>query len=226
MGTRRENIAEPQARVRYAIDELPTGERRVMLERVPRHASVLDVGCWSGSAGRFLIEHRDVIVEGVEPDRTMAALAAHTYRNVFVASFEEFLDQSEGRYDRLLFLDVLEHLPDPSEPLRGSRRLVTPGGRALVSIPNVAHWTLRKELLLGRWRYEETGLLDRSHLRFFTRDSAVEMLEAAGWSIRWESASIGQIPLISVPEHWLSFFNRWPSLFGVQILFEIEPNEA
>jgi 2-polyprenyl-3-methyl-5-hydroxy-6-metoxy-1,4-benzoquinol methylase len=194
-----------------------------MLERIPEGANVLDVGCWSGSAGRFLIKHRDATVDGVEPDERMASLASHSYRRVFVGSLQDFLSEGQGRYDRLLFLDVLEHLPDPTEPLRRSKRLLNGGGRALVSIPNVAHWSVRKELLLGRWRYQDTGLLDRSHLRFFTFDSAAEFLINAGWEIRWRSASLGQTPLIALPEQWLTLLKRWPSLFAVQALFEIEP---
>jgi 2-polyprenyl-3-methyl-5-hydroxy-6-metoxy-1,4-benzoquinol methylase len=194
-----------------------------MLERVPEGASVLDVGCWSGSAGRFLIEHRNATIDGIEPDEGMASLARHSYRRVFVGSFEDFLTEGQGSYDRLLFLDVLEHLPNPIEPLRRSKQLLNNGGRALVSIPNVAHWSIRKELLLGRWRYEDTGLLDRSHMRFFTLDSAAELLIDAGWEISWESVSLGQPPLIALPQRWLTVLKRWSSLFAVQALFEIQP---
>jgi 2-polyprenyl-3-methyl-5-hydroxy-6-metoxy-1,4-benzoquinol methylase len=210
---------------RYSTNEPPKGERRLLLERVPEGADVLDIGCWSGSAGRFLIKHRNATVDGIEPDERMASLARADYRDVFVGPLEQFLIERRCRYDCLLFLDVLEHLVDPSELLRRSKQLVYPGGRALVSIPNVAYWSVRKELLLGRWQYQDNGLLDRTHLRFFTRDSAAELLRDAGWQICWTSASLGQVPLISLPERWLSFFRRWPSLFGVQTLFEVEALE-
>jgi 2-polyprenyl-3-methyl-5-hydroxy-6-metoxy-1,4-benzoquinol methylase len=224
VSTSRKNIAQrPAGHARYAVDQAPTGERRVMLELVPEGASVLDVGCWSGSVGKFLMENRNAIVDGVEPDERMASLAKGSYRHVFLGSLEDYLSRSDTRYDRLLFLDVLEHLPEPMELLRRSRQLLRHEGRALVSIPNVAYWSIRKELLLGRWRYEDTGLLDRTHLRFFTLDSAAELLIGAGWEIRWKSVSVGQTPLISLPEQWLTLLKRWPSLFAVQALFEIEP---
>jgi 2-polyprenyl-3-methyl-5-hydroxy-6-metoxy-1,4-benzoquinol methylase len=219
-----QKIAEPRrSHERYAIDQAVRGARRVLLERVPHGASVLDVGCWSGAAGKFLVEHRRASVDGIEPEPAMAALAARICRNVFVGSFEDFLSSRSECYDRLLFLDVLEHLPDPSEALRRSKQLVYPDGGALVSIPNVAYWWVRKELLCGRWRYTDSGLLDRTHLWFFTLESAAELLADAGWSIRWNTVSIGQPPLVSLPEKWLRLLRRWPSLFGVQALFEIEP---
>lgn len=208
---------------RYAIDQPVDGERRNLLERVPHGASVLDVGCWAGAAGKFLIQHRRATVDGIEPESAVAALARPFYRDVFVGSLEDFVTSRRECYDRLLFLDVLEHLPEPSEALSRSKQLVHPDGRALVSIPNIAYWWVRKELLRGRWRYADNGLLDRTHLRFFTLETAAELLTDAGWSIRWHAVSIGQPPLLSVPEKWLKPLKRWPSLFGVQALFEVEP---
>jgi O-antigen biosynthesis protein len=205
------------------MDESPTGERRVMLERVPGGATVLDVGCWGGSVGRFLMKHRHVTVDGVEPDPEIASHARRFYRDVFVCAVEDFLTDDQRVYDRLLFLDVLEHLRDPTDVLRRAKGLLTRDGRALASIPNVAHWSLRKELLLGRWRYQDNGLLDRTHLRFFTLESAEELLIDAGWRICWQSVSLGPPPLISIPEGWLPVLKRWPSFFGVQSLFEFEP---
>jgi SAM-dependent methyltransferase len=209
---------------RYATDQPPTGERRRMLERVPAGATVLDVGCWSGSAGKFLIKHRNAIVDGIEPNSRAASLARRSYRQVFGVRFEDFLAHHEGQYECVLFLDVLEHLPDPAETLKRSCRLLTSNGKALVSLPNIAYWWVRKELLLGRWQYEDTGLLDRTHLRFFTLASAVDLFGEAGWSIRWRSESLGQTPIIACPKRWQKILKRWPSLFAVQFLFELQPN--
>lgn len=208
---------------RYAIDEPPRGDRRSLLERVPEGASVLDVGCWAGAVGRFLIEHRATTVDGIEPEEAMAALASRFYRNVFVGTIEDYLASQRQFYDRLLLLDVLEHLAEPSDSLMRCTDLLNADGRALVSVPNVAHWSVRKDLLLGRWRYQEYGILDRTHLRFFTLDSAAELLVAAGWEITWRSVSPGQPPLFSLPERWLGALKRWPSLFAVQALFEARP---
>jgi SAM-dependent methyltransferase len=85
----------------------------------------------------------------------------------------------DERFDTIVFADVLEHLPDPVEALRRYRRLLAPGGKILVSVPNVAVWNVRLGLLLGRFRYTATGTLDRTHLRFFTRANLLRALREA-----------------------------------------------
>jgi O-antigen biosynthesis protein len=219
--------ASPAPEVRYLPDQQPHGARREMLERVDHGTVVLDVGCWSGSAGAFLQRERDVAIDGVEPDLAMADRAALHYRRVHRSTIERALDEliadRSHSYDSLLFLDVLEHLVDPRQVLEASRELLRPGGRALVSIPNVAHWSLRWELLKGSWRYRDNGLLDRTHLRFFTRASALELAHDAGWAVSWQHASIGQTPLVRVPESRLRALERWPTMFAVQFLLELRP---
>jgi 2-polyprenyl-3-methyl-5-hydroxy-6-metoxy-1,4-benzoquinol methylase len=211
---------------RYALDAAPRGNRRLLLERVPRGSQVLDVGCWAGSTGRFL-GSRGVTVDGVEPVDAMAAIAEDTYREVFRATIEHVLPwlvrERRAAYDAVLFLDVLEHLVDPWEVLRESSGLLRAGGSAYVSLPNVAHWSLRRELLLGRWDYRENGLLDSTHLRFFTVASARRLLETSGWRICWQCADVDRLPLIQLSERRQAKLARWPGLFGVQTLWEAKP---
>lgn len=213
---------------RYTLDQPPRGARRSLLGRVPVHAEVLDIGCWSGSIGKFLIEERSAEVDGIEPDTRMAEIAALSYRRVIGTPVEEALAEglaatSAAAYDALIFFDVLEHLADPCAVLRECRGLLKAPGRGFISLPNVAHWSVRKELALGRWRYTESGLLDRTHLRFFTIETAWELLLDCGWEIVWQGAAIGQPPLVTLSERRLQVLARWPALFGVQILFEVRP---
>jgi SAM-dependent methyltransferase len=86
----------------------------------------------------------------------------------------------EERFDVIVFADVLEHLLDPVGTLHGYLRFLAPGGRVLVSVPNVAVWNVRAGLLLGRFQYTATGTLDRTHLRFFTRANLRRALGDAG----------------------------------------------
>jgi 2-polyprenyl-3-methyl-5-hydroxy-6-metoxy-1,4-benzoquinol methylase len=219
--------AQP-TRIPYDYDQHPTGERRRMLERCPNGAIVLDVGAWSGFAGAFLARERNAVVDGVEPNPEAAERARALYRNVVVEPVETalagLLAGRQDAYDLLLFLDVLEHLKEPPSVLEAARSLVRSGGRAFVSIPNVAHWSVRKELLLGRWRYEDSGLLDRTHLHFYTATTAAELLESAGWRVTWRGWSLGQPPLVRLPERRLAILRAWPTLFAVQCLFEARPS--
>lgn len=87
------------------------------------------------------------------------------------------------RFDKILLLDVLEHLPDPETVLREAAALLKPNGRLVVSIPNVANVTVRLMLLSGVFDYHDRGILDRTHLRFFTRRTALRLLEACGYEV-------------------------------------------
>lgn len=222
--------SSPAAEARYTPDQEPRGARRKMLERIDHGAEVLDVGCWSGAVGAFLQRERDVVVDGVEPEAHMADHATRHYRRVYRSTIEDALealiDEHRHSYDFLLFMDVLEHLQDPHQVLEASRELLAPGGCALVSIPNVAHWSLRYELLRGSWRYRDNGLLDRTHLRFFTKATTLELARDAGWEVTWKQASVDQPPLIRLSESHLRILERWPTLFAVQFLLELRPLRA
>jgi hypothetical protein len=98
--------------------------------------------------------------------------------------------------------------------------LLSTEGIALVSLPNVAHWSVRKALLAGRWTYTPTGILDDTHLRFFTVSTGHELLQGAGLSIESFTGSHSRLPVVpswAPLERQLT--QRWPQLFGVQLLF-------
>ncbi len=127
--------------------------------------------------------------------------------------------------------DVLEHLPSPEEALLAVARWTKPGGRLLASIPNVANVTVRLALLSGRFPYSDRGLLDRTHLRFYTRRSARELLEACGYRVeriiptampielKWPA--LARSPLRPFARALaLAAARLWPTLFGYQFVIE------
>jgi 2-polyprenyl-3-methyl-5-hydroxy-6-metoxy-1,4-benzoquinol methylase len=134
---------------------------------------VLDVGCAEGYLVREL-KGRGCAVVGLEADPAAAAAARAWCDEVVEGDAEDDAVRARvaGPFDRVLFGDVLEHLRDPAAVLRWSRGVLAPGGRAVVSLPNVAHWTARRQLARGRFPREDHGLFDRTHLRFFTRATA------------------------------------------------------
>jgi SAM-dependent methyltransferase len=100
-------------------------------------------------------------------------------------------------FDALVCGDVLEHLRDPWRTLHALVALLRPGGRAAISIPNIAHWTARRALLRGRFDYAAHGLFDRTHLRFFTRATAHDLATSAGLDVRAERVAPAPVPLQS-----------------------------
>ena len=147
--------------------------------------SVLDVGCGTGSLAVAASErgHR---VTGVELSSEASEVARGRGIRVLTrdATDVEGLERELGeRFERVVFADLLEHLPEPVGVLAAYRPLLAPGGRVLVSLPNVAAWTVRLGLLFGRFEYVESGILDHTHLRFFTRASGWRAIEAAGYRV-------------------------------------------
>jgi SAM-dependent methyltransferase len=147
--------------------------------------NIIDVGCASGALGRSLKAARPGIqVRGVEPVAAQAERARAVLDDVFHGSAEDPLPTDWPAPDCVIFADVLEHLVNPWQALRRYRQLLKPGGTIVASVPNVANRVVLKGLFRMRWDYEEYGILDRTHLRFFTRDTALEMFEACDYQIR------------------------------------------
>ena len=144
---------------------------------------VLDVGCSTGYLARILRGNGNV-VSGVEIDPAAAEQARSALDKLVVGDIEsmDFTEHfEEGSFDVVVFADVLEHVRDPAAVLRRVSQLLAPGGSAVLSIPNIAHGSVRLALLEGRFEYRPLGLLDDTHLRFFTRTSLDAMLASAGF---------------------------------------------
>ncbi|MCP4574451.1 MAG: class I SAM-dependent methyltransferase [bacterium] len=162
--------------------------RREMLAFVPADARrVLDLGCGSGAFGAGLKADRGDGVEvwGMELDPDAAARAGQVLDRVLAGDVRRASAELVGeRFDRIVLNDVLEHLPDPGELLRDLLPLLAPGGRLVASLPNVRYFFNVKDLALhGRWDYTDEGILDRTHLRFFTRSSMGDLFAGAGYVV-------------------------------------------
>ena len=98
----------------------------------------------------------------------------------------------DRRYDAIVYCHVLEHLTDPLSTIALARKHLAPNGRFVVALPNVATWRMRLHLLSGRWEYADEGILDRTHVKFYTRKTAREMLASAGLEVERERLLIGE----------------------------------
>lgn len=153
-----------------------------LVRLVGANKRVLDVGCATGYLARTLVA-TGCTVCGVEVDSAAAELARPALADLLVGDLEQ-LDLGThfgtGRFDAVVFGDVLEHLRSPLAVLRQAGPLLAPGGFVVASIPNITHGAVRLALLQGRWQYRQLGLLDDTHLRFFTRSSVETLLRSAG----------------------------------------------
>ena len=159
---------------------------RPMLHRfVPAEcARLLDVGCYAGGFGRGLKARREIDIWGVEPLSAPAAVAARHLDKVVNDWFTDDAEIPDSSFDAVMFNDSLEHFPDADMALQLCRKKLKQGGVLICSIPNVRFIENLEHLLLQRdWQYEDRGIRDRTHLRFFTKKSMKRTLEQNGYEV-------------------------------------------
>lgn len=191
---------------------------------------ILDVGCGTGGLGAELAR-RGNAVYGLTISEREAALARPRLAQVIVGDLEtmETLPFSERFFDTAIFADVLEHLRDPKRPLELIKPHLKPGAQVIASIPNVANMVVRWNLLRGRFDYEEYGILDNTHLRFFTLRTAKALLTSCGFRVErvtftnwnWEFPSIILTLLRRLDRDWEvreRLTRTWPGLFATQFV--------
>lgn len=166
----------------------------LILDLVGQDNEVLDVGTSTGYVAKHLVR-RGCRVTGIELDPEAARKAEEYCERVIVGDVESLdLGERLGRasFDVIVFGDVLEHLKDPLSVLRRFKPFLRPGGRVIASVPNIAHGSVRLALLQGRFQYNRLGLLDNTHLRFFTRESLEQMFDDAGFMVgEMERTTVG-----------------------------------
>ena len=165
------------------LEEVNEGVLRELRRLAPAAGRALDVGCGRAALAGAL-RRLGWEVWGVEQSEEACAAADKRLHRLVRADLHD-LNAARGalgdtRFDALIFSDVLEHVYDPRTVLESYLAFVTPGGRVLVSVPNMVVWTNRLRLLLGRVEYSDAGVMDRTHIRFFTFRTARRLVEAAG----------------------------------------------
>jgi predicted TPR repeat methyltransferase len=199
---------------------------------VGSNQDVLDIGAGEGFFASELTANGNR-VSGI--DNRLRPAESSRFEQYFSADLEEgiapVIRQLDGkRFDRVLLLDVLEHLRYPEQILRQSHEVLKRDGLLIVSLPNIANIYVRFTLLLGRFDYSERGLLDKTHVRFFTRKTARRLLESNGYSILEEEQTVIPLELVfgwSPDNLMMKMLNRvlaaatWllPGLFGYQVMF-------
>lgn len=211
----------------HAVD--PDEVSGIVTQMIPRGARVLEVGCGTGSLTRIVADACGAEVVGIEPDSYRADRARMRGLEVHEGYLSQELIRDIGLFDVVLLADVLEHVSNPQTMLLTSRQALRAGGTLVVSVPNVAHWSVRVDIARGRFHYQPTGIMDATHLRWFTLSTLRALIVSSGFTVTNCRATAGT----SLPECmerrplcWLRRGHRvrllrfgcrfWPTMFGCQ----------
>jgi 2-polyprenyl-3-methyl-5-hydroxy-6-metoxy-1,4-benzoquinol methylase len=197
---------------------------------------LLDVGAADGLLSRELTAC-GWRVTAIEADPVLARAGAAFCERMVVADLDREIPPLPEPFDAIVYGDVLEHLPDPLRVLVKLNRRLAPGGFVVISVPNIAHLAIRLLLLSGRFEYMERGILDRTHLRFFTARSFRAFVGAAGLRVERFTATPAPLPEVVPPRwhgRWLTALHagsaasaRWlPRLLGYQFVVLARPGGA
>jgi len=199
------------------------------IESLPAQSRVLDVGTASGMLARRAWE-QPLLFFGIETNKEWAEMASPFYESIWNCPLDEASDEILRGYDAIVLGDVLEHLPTPEISLGRLAALQSSGATFIISVPNIANLWVRLHLLMGRFDYAERGILDRTHLRFFTRKTVIELAKNAGLVLL--SIQATPIPLELVSPFFTTFLGKtlhatlawltslFPTLLGYQFILE------
>jgi methionine biosynthesis protein MetW len=177
---------------RIDFDNLkPNNIDRVQLDMIPPGSHVLEIGCATGYTTEYLARDKQCRVLGIEPVEEQAKVARQRGLTVITGlidspSVQEQLAgymRKQGAFDIIFMSQVIEHIADPAATLRALQGLFAPEGTLVISTCSIVHWKCRLKILAGRWEYEDYGIFDRTHLRFFTIKSFRHLLEESSYTV-------------------------------------------
>lgn len=158
---------------------------------------IVDFGCAAGYFGQFLKEKTKATVWGVEIDPEDAKKAEKKLDKVLTFNLEEenwYKKFGNEKFDVAIFADVLEHLHNPKNALENTKKILNKDGKIIISVPNVSHQSILLELIFDQWNYEKSGLLDNTHVKFFTKQTIVSLIQKSGLHIKSIDSTITQYP--------------------------------
>ena len=216
--------------MKYNLKPFKFSSHDKILNLVEKNKKVLDIGCASGYLASFLKE-KGCIVEGVDTD-SESIKEAMNYCKAYVLDISK--EDIKGEYDVIILGDILEHLEYPDKILSKLKENLNKDGYIVISLPNIVNIYPRLKILFGHFDYEEIGIFDKTHLKFFTRKSLRELISNTGYKI--EKLEYTPIPIYlkfpKAPKFLLNFIYyilyilsiSWPTLFAYQFVVRIKPN--
>jgi methionine biosynthesis protein MetW len=222
--------------LRYDVTTGSSEVCEIILSMIPKGSRVLDVGCGTGTIALKARDSRGAEVIGIEPNAQRASLANARGIRVLTGTFSAETVSALGNFDAVLFADVLEHVANPAPMLSLSRMILSSTGCVIASIPNVAHWSMRVSLLFGHFDYEAFGLMDATHLRWYTLGAARQLFLSEGYRIdNYAVSTDARPPVFCYKRPWCYAqamlrgrparlaARLWPELFGCQHVIKASP---
>jgi len=195
----------------------PFSVHQKIVDFVGKNKKVLDVGCSEGLLSKRMNMNNCKVV-GIELDTESALKAKNFCQELIIGDVESVSLSSKyiNYFDVIIFADILEHLKNPLEVLKTFKDYLNDDGYIIISVPNIANWKIRFQLLFGNFEYHEYGILDNGHLRFFNQKSIKKIVNDAGFKISICDLTVGDINKFSKIFHSIGMF--WPNLLAFQFL--------
>lgn len=177
----------------FELDLITNNSNSLILREVAPHSSILEFGPAHGRMTKYLKEALDcnvfIVEKDVEAGNQAAAFSQMAFLGDKLGNIEKYhwlskIIKINKKFDFIIFADVLEHLYDPWSVLSSVKDILNKNGSVLISVPNISHNSVLIDLLNNKFEYRETGLLDNTHIRFFTRASLLNMVEKSGFKIK------------------------------------------
>jgi len=205
----------------------PFETHKIVFELISYGENILDIGCASGYFAKEL-QQKDCKVWGIERDHKAIETANKYCKKVFKIDLEKQFNLVNyfHFFDTVLILDVIEHLKNPEVLLSKVKNYITKNGKIIISTPNIAHLSIRINLLRGRFNYEQQGILDRTHIHFYTYENLKSLLKKCNLQVQntYYANGLTKTPIISKITDRLSFNSQhkivtyFPKLFAYQFI--------
>lgn len=213
------------------IEQSNNSSHMHIVHMISHGATVLDVGCACGDLGKYLVEHSNCVMYGIEGNAQSVEIARQTKAYIYVEHMD--LDDHNAKlcfhatfFDYIVFGDVLEHLRDPQKTVQFFLPFLKHNGCMIISLPNIAHGSIITQLLTNKFEYTDCGLLDRTHIYFFTLESIAKLTASLGLKILTSKKTIISLPgmppsnlLSALPSSVVAYINANPQAYVWQYVF-------